>query len=578
MKNPIDQGSIETKLAQFVQKYFDPKIKDRLKLYFQPLADVRLEALPGDTETNTNKETLMVVSLVSVLVLLLASVNYMNLSTARQSKRSREVGLLKVIGAKRSQIGFQFLFESLVITYVAILLALLLTYLILPAFNVIIERNLALEFTDWSVWLVLMMLGLVLGVISGIYPAVVLSTFGPLNALRTSFSTKSGIGVRKALVIFQFTCTMVLLIAIGTIYVQMTYLQNLEMDIDRDRYVFLRSKEDVYSNFESYERFKTQLTAHADIQKVAGTWSIPFGVNAPVFFYPFQAEGTPQNEKVHMHLFRADHDFIETFDLKVIQGRNFSRDFATDPTSAFLLNEQAVKELGWEGDAIGKELEVFSGGGNAFKKGKVIGIVQDLNFQPLHKSIGPMVVSMTNNQRYRYIAIRLTSQQTGTAAIDYVRSVWSSFAPQWPAELFYLEDEWNQNYEQEERLAGIMELLTVIGIFIASLGLFALASFIMEQRQKEVGIRKVLGATVGIIVRLLSLDFMIPLLIAFAIAVPIGWYLSLNWLDQFAYRITPAWWLFLGVLGISVVLSLVTISYHSLKVAIINPAVILKNE
>lgn len=577
-----DGGSIDQmkpRLSGFVDRYFDPMIKDRLTVYLQPLTDIRLGSLPGDTQINSNRQAIWVIVIIALLVLGLACINFMNLSTARSTRRAKEVGLRKVIGAKRSQVFLQFMFESLLITYFAIGASVVLCYLLLPFFNHLMDKNLVLDSTNLRLISSLIAIGFLVGMISGIYPSIFLSSFLPSKVLKggTGQSRRSGL-IRKGLVVFQFTITMSLLISIGTIYYQMAYLQNISLDIQKDQYAFLRSKEEIYSNFETFERFKATLTAHNAIDFTSGTWSLPFGVNAPVFYYPFLPEGYNQNERVHMHLFRADHDFIRTFGIRLITGRDFSKEFPNDPTSAFILNESAIKNLNWSAEeAIGKDLEVFSGGGNSFKVGKVIGVVKDFNFLSLHQSVSPLVISMVNDERYRYIAVKVKAPNLKEAT-DHIESTWNGFAPKWPAELFFMEDEWRKNYEKEEQLADAVRYLTVIGVIIACLGLFGLASFTAEQKEKEIGIRKVLGASASNILRLVSGEFTWLIAIAFFLAAPLGWYYSKEWLDQFAYRIDISWLLFFLVMILSLILTMLTIGYHSVRAALSNPVEVLRSE
>ncbi len=579
LKDPSAAELLTSQMPEFVDQYFDPDLKDRLTVHLQPLLDVRLGSLPGDSKLNTNRESIWVLMVIAVIVLALACINFMNLSTARYTRRAKEVGLRKVIGARKGQIFTQFLMESILITYLSIVVAIILSYLLLPFFNDLLEKNLSLDLLNPTFIGVILLLGAVVGFISGLYPSLYLSSFRPAKVLKGfSIQNRRNGMVRKGLVVFQFAVTMTLLIAIGTIYYQMSYLRNLDLDIVKEQYVFLRSKEDVYSNHEVFDRFKRTITQHNSISKASGTWSLPFGVNAPVFFYPFLPEGFNDNERFHMHLFRADEDFLKTFGLELIAGRDFSREFPNDPTGSFILNNTASKKLGGTAqEAIGKDLEVFSGGGNSFKTGKVIGVIQDFNFLSLHKSVSPLAISMVNDERYRYIAIKINPINL-TETTKYIEDTWKAFAPLWPPELFFMEEEWKKNYQDEERLANAIKYLTLIGLIIACLGLFGLASFTSEQKEKEISIRKVLGASVGGILKLISREFTWLVIVAFFIAAPVGWYYSKQWLAQFAYRIEISWWLFALVAAVSFLITLLTISYHSIKAAIANPVETLRSE
>lgn len=577
LEEGTDPKDFESDLKTFVQDHFDPKIKDRSSLHLQHLEDIRLGGLPGETKNNNARQTVWVISLISFVILLLACINYMNLSWVQYTRRAKEIGVRKVIGAGRKDLAIQFICESILISTLAMLLGVLGAAAVNPLFNQLMGTNLQINLLDPPLTAALIVTGLMTGLIPVIYPALFASGSGVVSALKGKTLGQRSSALYKASVVIQFSITTTLLIGMIVGYFQLDFILRKDLDIAADQYLFLRSKEHVYSNYSTYEAFKNTLKSHPNISDVAGTWSLPFGVNAPVFFYPFHAEGADINNKLHMHLFRADHDFIKTFNIQIIDGRDFSKSFATDPTSSFLLNEAAVKALGWQQDVLGKQLEVYSGGGSAFKKGKVIGIVKDLNFRSLHQEVSPMVISMTNNQRYRYIVLKINKQDV-KSTLEHIETTWASFVPGWPLELFSLEQEWMLNYQKEQKLSSIIQCLTLSGILIACLGLFALSSYMTQQRQKEIGIRKVIGASIPSILKLINKEFIFLIILAMFMAIPIGWYFGEQWLEQFAYRIKMSPLIFLGAMCMTCLISVLTVSYHSLKAATENPVNVLKNE
>ncbi len=570
---------LESKLPEFVQRNFDPDIKQRITMKLQPIKDVHLKPLPGEPDKATNKMiSIYVISAIALLILVVACINFMNLATAQSLKKAKEVGIRKVSGAMRKQIIVQFLFESIVLGFIAIIIGIGLAVLALPSFNILYQKQLSLNlFTNFEIIWILILVGFIVGIISGSYPALYLSSFRPVKVLKSAPALNRKSTMRQLLIIGQFVITLLLLIGINVVYRQMKLLQDSDLGFDAEEYVFLRTKGKIVNDYPMLEAFKEELMGHPNIITTAGTWSLPFGINAPVFNYHFKLEGYEDNDRRRMSLIRADHDFVEAFDINVILGRSFSRDILTDNTEAFLLNEAALKFLGWEEDPLGKELEVYSGGGNSFKKGQVIGVFKDFNFASLHQDVKPLVISMVNQMDFRYLAIKVNKEGLAET-LKEINHSWDKFVPDWPIELFFLDDELKENYLQEQKLADSIMYLTVIGVIITSLGLLGLASFLAEQRSKEIGVRKVLGASVTGILLLLSNDFIKLIFIAILIASPIGWYLTQNWLNGFAYKIDLSWQPFILATVFLVIVTLLSVGFKSIKAATLNPVISLKDE
>lgn len=569
-------ADLQSQLPAYVQKYFDKDIKAHISLQLQPLEEVHLGNLPGQNKTSSLKQVVNVVRIIAICILMLSCINFVNLSTARFSQRAREVGVRKVIGAGRYQLTIQFLLESLILALMALIGACVIIQLVLPVFNALMNRSLVIGF-DLSFWLPALLLTIGIGLCAGIYPALFLASFEAKEVIKGQLNSGfKGRLLRRALVVSQFVITVILLIGVSIVSLQNNYLKNADLSIARDQYVVIRLKEGVYIDQNKFSSFKNELLEDASISTVTGTWSVPFGVNVPVFNYPFRVEGFSDQERARMHLIRADEDFIDAFDVEILQGRKLSLDYATDLAEGFVINEKAAALLGFS-SPLGKQLEVFSGGGNSFKQGQIVGVMKDMNFLSLHREVEPLVISMASTDRYRYMVVRFDTRRT-ESMLSHVNASWKKLEPNWPVELFFLDDEWKMHYENEEKLGSIVKYLTVIALLIACLGLFALSGFSFERRKREMSIRKVLGASVNSIYQLLSVDFIKLITLSLIIATPVGWFFAHRWLDGFAYHINMNVWIALGVASVLLVTTLGTVSYHTLRSARINPVDSLKTE
>jgi len=515
---------------------------------------------------------------VGILILIIASINFMNLATARSARRSNEVGLRKVVGAKRTQIIRQFLGESILTAFLALTLAIILLKNILPYFKQLSEQALIFPgFNDWQFYVLLIMITLLLGLLSGSYPAFYLSSSQPIGILKG----KVGSGnrnkyLRTILVVLQFSITIALIISTLGIHHQITYLHHKNLGFVKNQIVVIPVNGTVFD--EDTEVFKSALRRHPNIIGVSGSRLLPSRIG---MYNNVTWEGAAENESISLIQNKVDYDFINLYQIEVIKGRNFSRDYSSDVldynrqdvVGAVILNETAASRFGWQ-NAIGKKvIQTFGTQRYLFT---VIGVIKDFHFSSLRNRIAPLSLFL-NPANPSFFSIKIGNGDI-PETIKYIKTTWQDFNPQYPFEYYFLDETFEKIYQAEENLFNLFRYFSLLSIFIACLGLFGLAAFSAEQRTKEIGIRKVFGASVQGILLLLSKEFSRWIIIANLIAWPAAWFYLNSWLDEFAYRTEIAWPLFLlaGVMAIAV--ALVTISYQALKAATTNPIKALRYE
>ena len=565
-----DPAALETKLPDFIQRRF-PQRADQYKLYLQPLSSIYLDSSDLLHNRNVrvgNRTYVYLFGIVALLILLIACINFMNLSTAHTSTRAREVGVRKVLGAGRSQLVRQFLGESLLMSALALVLAVWVVDLTLPAFRALTAKGF-----ETGVWhnpsMAAGLVGVLLGVglMAGAYPAFFLSGFRPVHALTGGSPDSSRKAMpRRMLVTLQFTISITLIVGTIVVYRQMDYLLSKDLGFRKDHILVLPIEDTAMHD--RFEAFKQALLAHPLITNVTGSNRVPgegmmsFGINA---------EGKAQDEGWTATAIRVDDfDFLATYGMELVAGRYFDPDLPTDSTSAVVINEALARSLGWD-DPVGKRMDVPG----EVEAGVVIGVVRDFHFSSLRQAIEPLFFYVA--PRHATLSVRIRGEEVpGTLA--FIRKTWEAFDPAYPFEYAFLDDSFAQLYQSERRLSATLGLFSVLAILIACLGLFGLASYTAELRTKEVGVRKVLGATFESIVLLLSKEFTRLVVIALAVATPIG-YLAMNrWLAGFAYHVELSWWIFpiagIGALGIA----LVTVSYQSVRAALADPVVALRYE
>ena len=571
LQEGADPGRLEGKFPDMYKKYRGDKGWDSAGYYLQPLTKLHLYSnINFDISPGSDIRYIYLFSSIAFLLLVIACINYMNLATARAAKRAKEVGMRKVVGARRNQLIKQFLGESTLLTLVALALTLGLVVLSLPVFNSFIQRDLSFD-PQHNPALLLAVLGtfLLVGLLAGAYPAAYISRFKPISALRsTSSKGKGGALLRNLLVVFQFTVSVLLILSTVVVRNQLHYIQNKEMGYSRDHIVVLRPRDG--NLHQQFEALKIELQSHPDILGVAASSSLPNHVSSQT---NAKWPGKPEDLRVPIYVCDADYDFLDVFDLKLAEGRNFSREFTSDAKGAFLINESARKAIGVDAP-LGMQLNRW---GNDKPAGQVVGILKDFHMHSLHQEIKPMYVFLDLEREYRNISIKIRGERIpGTLA--HIEKTMQTFSPKYPFEYSFFDEVFDRAYRAEQRIGRIFSTFALLTVFIACLGLFGLSSFTAESRTREIGIRKVLGASSPSIVQLLSSDYIKKVLIANVVAWPLGYYAMFTWLQNFAYRIDLGVFPFLGAGLIALLIALLTVSFQTLRAASANPADSLRYE
>jgi len=522
-----------------------------------------------------NLDYMRLLASIAAAILLLGCINYMNLSTARSALRAKEIGIRKTSGAQRSEIIIQFLSESVLITAMATLLAVGLTWLTLPALNAAIAQTLSIQsLLTLKVIIPLLLTPFVIGIISGIYPALFMSSFQPVKVLKGLFKAGSGsISFRKVLVVAQFSISIILIICTAIVFQQLHYMQEKSLGFDKERIVTVGYDRSLDM---TYETFRNELRNSAYIKDVSRSSRIPSGRLLDEQGASTESGDSLRPVSADIKYVSADFDFVPTYGMHVRAGRNFSRAFGTD-TTAFILNAAAARALGLQHpeQAVGRN---FQYGG---KKGRIVGVLDDFHFESMHQQIVPLVLAKTPENtpgfRYNFLSVKIAGNNIA-GGLAHLENTWKKFLPQTPFEYTFLDEKFDQLYRSEQRQGTLFTTFSGIAIFIACLGLLGLSAFAISQRIKEIGIRKVLGASVSSIVTLLSTDFLKLVAIAAVIAFPVAWYAMHNWLMDFAYRISIQWWIFLvaGILATAV--ALITIGFQAIRAALSPPVKSLRTE
>ena len=573
LKPGVSPEQIDRQFKAFIKQYIPPdpqtgKQSD-LQMYLQPIKDLHLYSSDIVYQTYRNNQgsisTVYIFSAIAFFILLIACINFMNLATARSAKRIKEIGLRKVMGSDRNSLVYQFIGEAILISFFALLISIILVEVMLPYFKDIFDGRIIMSFQNNFLFLLeLVGITLFVGIISGIYPAVFLSRFQPAESLKGSFSTKfKGAYLRKVLVISQFAIAIILFICTGIVSNQMSYIKNKDLGFNKEHVLYLpiRSKD----TREKINLLKTELSKNSDIVNVAATSGL-FGASG--------SEGTETvagtNGQVRMMMRRSfvDYDYLKTMQMDIVKGRNFSLSHSSDSTSAVIINEAAARKFGWA-NPVGKQFE-----GTPNKT--VIGVVKDFNFFSLHSKIGPLIMSINPDQFY-YLMIRVKPENL-PATISFINKTWAGVVPDKPFDYSFLDQHFNEIYKNDERTGQMFGFFSTLAILIACLGLFGLAAYTGEQRIKEIGVRKVLGASVTNIVFLISKDFIKLVIISGIIAVPISYFAMNSWLQDFAYRVKIGPVIFILAISLAFLIAFITISSQALKAATSNPVKAIKYE
>ena len=569
-------GELEAKLPDFMATHAGEQHEAtgyKINYFLQPLTDIHLHShLEWEMSPNGDIRYVYLFLSIAFFVLILACVNFMNLSTARSATRSKEVGMRKVVGANRPQLIRQFMGESILLALVALLFATVLVEISLPAFNAFTQRELVLDYAgNWHVVLALFSVALFAGLLSGIYPALFLSAFQPVEVLKSTL--RRGLKKphsRKTLVVFQFVISIVLIIGTVVIYHQSDYIKNKKLGFNKEHVIVMPNP-----GKQLTERYKSILSTYPNVLNTSRSASVPGRKLPSNLFRP--SSDSAYSDGLMMNHLQVDHRFISTYGLELVEGRDFSKDISSDKYGTFILNEAALRKLGWTSLANQKLELIFPEGGKlkVEAQGDVVGVVKDFHYKSLHHEIEPLII-MTGSW-FEYFAIRIRSDDVA-GTLSFLKTQWKEIAPNKPFDYFFLDDDYDKLYRTEEQIGTLSGLFSILAIFVASLGLFGLASFTAQLRIKEIGIRKVLGASVSNLVLMLSKEFALLVGIANLIAWPIAYYAMNRWLQDFAYRIDLEIWAFVlsGFLALFIALS--TVSYQAWKVARTNPVDALRYE
>jgi putative ABC transport system permease protein len=558
------------------QEYVGQQASKFTKLNLQKLTDIHLYSHTDyEAEPNGDISRVYIFSAIALFILLIACINYMNLSSARSALRAKEIGIRKVIGARRKELIFQFLSESVMIAWAAIIIAFVCLYFSLPWLNKISAQELSLSILmKWQVLVPLFLTPFIVGIISGIYPALFMSSFQPVKTLKGLFKAGGGsISFRKVLVVAQFAISIVLIITTIIVFQQLRYMQETSLGYDKEHLITLPYYNSINTE---YETFRNELLHNANIKDVARSSRIPTGRLLDASGASAMVGDSLRPVTADIKFVAADYDFIPTYGVHVVAGRNFSRAYGLDTTN-FILNEAAIKAIGWKTaqEAVGKDFQYGS------RKGHIIGVIADFHFESLHQKIVPIVLAnpptSATDSRFNNLSVKVAAKNI-PGALASVEKVWKKYLPEFPYRYTFLDEKFNKLYESEQRQGTIFTVFACIAIFIACLGLFGLSAFSITQRVKEIGVRKVLGANVSSIVALLSKDFLKLVLIAAVIAFPVAWYAMTHWLRDFAYRINIHWWVFVLAAILASVVALVTVSFQAIKAAVANPVKSLRTE
>lgn len=588
LKNSTDAEKLAASFPELLRKFSGAQMQADMNMsidafeksgsFFRmnliPLTDIHLKSsLSGELGPNGTTQYIYIFSAIAIFILLIACVNFMNLSTARSSNRAREVGVRKVLGSDRKHLIAQFLTESVLVTFVATLLAFTAALFLLPLFNQLSGKELAIN-SQSLVWIIpsLLFISLFVGAIAGSYPAFYLSAFQPVDVLKGKLAAGfKGGRLRSFLVVFQFSISIFLIIGTLVIYNQLNYIQTKNLGYNRNQVLIVQN---VFELNKQAKIFKQEVKEISGVMNATMTGFLPTSNWKSTAIY-YKDATLDQKKSLFPQSWEIDADYVKTLDMKMVAGRSFSKDMPTDSTG-IILNESAAKFLGF--NDVNKILYRSQGGKNTLdnvKQYHVVGIVKDFNFSSLRESIGPVVMTLGENTGA--LSVKVDTKNL-SALLSQIKDRWKELSPNVQINYSFMDQEFDASYRTEQRTGQIFIVFTSLAIVIACLGLFGLAAYAAEQRTKEIGIRKVLGASVSAIAGMLSKDFIKLVFISILIASPLAWYLMNKWLQDFAYRINIQWWVLVLAGMAALCIAVITVSFQSIKAAIANPVDSLKNE
>lgn len=567
LNESINTNAFNEKIKDFYRIVY-PDYPIDVKMYLQPLTKIHLHSnFTMDIEGHGEIKYIYIFTVIAFFILLIACINFMNISTARAGKRAKEIGMRKVVGAKKSNIIFQFFGESILIAFTAIIFAVIIVELFIPVFNYITSKEISLNiFSSNIIFCGLISITIFSGIVSGSYPAVILSSFQPVKVFKGIIYQRSESNFfRRLLVTSQFTLSIILIICTLLIYKQVKYLKNKNIGIEKEHVISVPLREDLRSE---QEIIKNELLQNTNILNVSGVSDLPTNVkrSSDAFLWEGQTEG----ENILMYIISTDYSLFKTLNIQLSEGRYFSKEITTDAEN-YILNETAVRQL-----RMTSPLNKWFSWGSRDRKGKIIGIIKDYNFRSLHNNIEPLVIRIAQNYA-NHLLVQIKSKNI-QETINFLERIWKKFVPDYPFEYLFLDTSIRDFYKAEERMTSVFYYFTFLAIFISCMGLLGLSSFMIQQRTKEIGIRKALGASVSNILVLLSKEFFILVLISIITACPVSFYVMKKWLEDFAFHIdiTPSTFIFSGIFAL--IIAFLTISYHGVRAATSNPVDSIKYE
>ena len=579
LRQDASAKNLEAKFPAFVDKYLGKGLTAAgfyKKQFLIPVKDMHLKAgMTVDVSPVGSATYLYILGCIAVFTLLIACINFMNLSTARSSKRSAEVGIRKVLGAGKKALVKQFLGESLMMSIIAFVIALALTKFLLPAFAQMSGRNLSVNlFQQGFILIAFFLLSILAGFIAGSYPAFYLSSFQPVKVLKGRFvNSLSAVAIRKGLVVFQFIISVALIIASVIISNQMNYMRSKDLGFAKDQQIIIPLRSNSAKNI--YGSLKSDIKNNPQVIQTGATLYYPGIMNPSDMGLRQEGQSAEAAKLVHTNV--VDESLLQTLGIKPLAGRIFSEQFPADTNNRIIVNEEAIKQIGFKSpqQAIGNKV-YFDWRGQSFNY-TIIGVIKDFHFQDLHVPIAPYGFFLNNQPYYNYIIVHAKASNI-SSLLKFIETSWRKYNPAEPFEYSFLDDDFQKNYEAENRLSSMVSSFTLIAILISCLGLFGLATFSAEQRTKEIGIRKVLGASVANVVGLLSKDFLKLVAIAIIVASPIAWYVMNKWLQDFSYRTNISWTVFVITTAVALLIALITISFQAIRAATSNPVKSLRTE
>ena len=561
-----DPKAVEAKIKDFVYNYTEKAKGFKVELALQPFTEKYLHSTFKNGQIVGGRiEYVRIFSIIAIFILLIACINFMNLATARSAKRAKEVGIRKVIGAARFSLIRQFLGEAMLLTFISLFVSILMVILLLPAFNDLTGKQMALPINESFFWLRLVLLFILVSFIAGSYPSLFLSSLIPIKVLKGKLKFSwSAAFFRKSLVVFQFALSIIMIAGMIVIYRQLDYVQTKNLGYDRENLLYIPMEGDLGKKYNAFKEEVSKITAIKSVSKIRQS---PTKISSHTG--DIKWEGKDPNVIASFVNTVVGYDFAKTMNLSFVEGRDFSKEYGTD-TAGFIINETALNKIGYE-DPIGKSLWWGK------REGKIIGVVKDFHFASMHQAIEPIIIALDDKRQWGTMLVRIEKGKTreGLAGLE---KIYKALNPKFPFTYKFSDLEFERLYKSEQVISRLVNYFAFLAIFISCLGLFGLATFTAEQRIKEIGVRKVLGATIPNIFSLMSTNFLRPVVIAMFIAFPVAWYMMNNWLQDFAYKIDIEWWMFAIAGLLTIVIALLTISYQSIRSAVSNPIKSLRTE